>query len=91
MVRVLAARNAPAARRRRTLTLLHRLGAHREGTVCYRPVPATRTDDGTYILGGQYLYDPEDEVWEFAPGTRVYVEKRLLSGGMKMVATAFAR
>ena len=31
MGRVLAARNAPAARRRRTLTLLHRLGAHREG------------------------------------------------------------
>jgi hypothetical protein len=67
-----------------------------EGAVCYRPVPATRTADGTYILEGEDLYDPEDEAWEFAPGTRVYVEKRLLSGDFAiqsecLVATAIAR
>ena len=40
-----------------------------EGTPVYRPVLALSIKGDLYKLGGHELYDPEEEVWEFMPGT----------------------
>ncbi len=45
-----------------------------EGTVVFRPVPAIRQEDGTYILSKTADYDPEFESWQFVPGSRVVCE-----------------
>lgn len=58
-----------------------------EGTPTYRPVPAIKLyNKNVYILKGEDIYDPEDEVWEFKPGTHVIAEKRKLSDGMFLIA-----
>jgi len=44
-----------------------------------------------YILGEvEGVSVPEDEEWEFPPGTRVRVERRQLKNGMGLVAIARA-
>jgi hypothetical protein len=45
-----------------------------EGIDVWRPVAATALPDGTYILVTTPV--PDDEQWEFPPGSRVVVEKR---------------
>jgi hypothetical protein len=57
-----------------------------EGSLVYRPVPAKAMGDNIYQLGGIELYDPEDELWEFMPGTLIEVEMRNLEGEQKLVA-----
>lgn len=57
-----------------------------EGTEVFRPVPATMTSASTCILGGAEFYDPEDEQWEWLPGTLVKVEARNLEGAQVLVA-----
>jgi hypothetical protein len=47
-----------------------------EGTDVFRPVSAQLVRDSTYLLGGENIFDPEDEHWEFPPGTTVNVEAR---------------
>jgi hypothetical protein len=47
-----------------------------EGVDCWRPVPAVKVNDSIYILQGFDIYDPDDEEWEFPPGTRVLVEEK---------------
>jgi hypothetical protein len=59
-----------------------------EGTVVYRPCPATRIADKVYRLGTSEGYDPEDEHWEFPPGSTVRCEATTLDGSMVMVAVA---
>jgi hypothetical protein len=48
-----------------------------EGTDTWRPVPAIKIDDSTYVLQGEDFYNSEDEEWEFLPGSRVRVKERL--------------
>lgn len=42
-----------------------------EGTDTIRPTQALDLGDGTYKLLPTENYDPEDEIWEFLPGTIV--------------------
>ncbi len=57
-----------------------------EGTKAYRPVPAVELENNIYKLKGHDIYDPEDEAWEFKPGTHVVVEERKLDGDLVLVA-----
>ncbi len=57
-----------------------------EGTKVYRPVPACEIENSIYKVGGFENYDPEDETWEFPPGTYVVVEEQNLEGETVLVA-----
>ena len=59
-----------------------------EGTEVHRPVPATPVGAGTVLLLEPEGYDPEDEEWEFTPGTVVRVERRALEGVDALVAVS---
>jgi hypothetical protein len=48
-----------------------------EGTDVSRPAPALLQKDGSYLLFATDGYDPQDEKWEFFPGTRVICEKKI--------------
>jgi hypothetical protein len=52
-----------------------------EGVNVWRPVPAYRIDQRTYALLRSDDYDPDDETWEFPPGSVVECENRRLSDG----------
>lgn len=39
-----------------------------------------------FKVEGHDMYDPEDEEWEFVPGSLVMVERKTLSGGLVPVA-----
>jgi len=49
-----------------------------EGSSCFRQVPATKLSANTYLVHGEDLHDPDDEEWEFLPGTIVRVEEKVL-------------
>lgn len=57
-----------------------------EGTKVYRPVPASQIENNLYEVGGFEIYDPEDEVWEFTPGTYVLVKEQNIDGENVLVA-----
>ncbi len=57
-----------------------------EGTDVWRPVPAWRVDDSTYIVLRPGWYDPEDERWEFPPGTTVICEPKTITDGTILAA-----
>lgn len=59
-----------------------------EGTIVYRPVSAHRIKDHIYEVKGYDIYDPEDEIWEFPPGSHVLVEERNMDGDLVWVAVA---
>ncbi len=58
-----------------------------EGTIVYRPVPAIEMGDDIYQVEGEEIYDPDDEEWEFLPGTEVRVEQKEFEGKKVLVAT----
>ena len=57
-----------------------------EGTIVYRPVPAIEVNKGVFELFGFDIYNPDDEIWEFMPGTLVITEEKNLSGETVLVA-----
>ena len=57
-----------------------------EGTEVYRPVPSLQQGDNIYKVFGNDIYDPNDETWEFLPGSVVICEQRQLSGEICLVA-----
>lgn len=57
-----------------------------EGTKVYRPVPAREVQSNIYEIGGFEIYDTEDEIWEFTPGTYVLVEEQKLNGEKVLIA-----
>jgi hypothetical protein len=57
-----------------------------EGTTVYRPTRAVQVSSGAVKLLAPKNFDPSDEQWEFAPGSVVRVERRVLSGGEALVA-----
>lgn len=59
-----------------------------EGTVVYRPAPAEPLGAHVVRLLTPEGYDPEDEEWEFKPGTTVRVVGRLLSEGEVLAAVS---
>jgi hypothetical protein len=58
-----------------------------EGVDVWRPVPATNLGNGQYQLLAPDDYDPDDESWEFPPGTTVECHPQMLSDGVVLVAT----
>lgn len=59
-----------------------------EGVNVWRPVPALRVDTDTYVILKPDDHDPEDERWEFPPGSVVTVKDRKLSDGTVRAAVA---
>lgn len=57
-----------------------------EGTEVFRPVPAIAQSGSRYLLGGQEFFYPDNERWEFPPGSIVEVELKELSGEAVLVA-----
>ena len=58
-----------------------------EETDVWRPAEAEALGDGRYRVLRPHDYDPEDEVWEFVPGTTVHCALRRMSDGDFMVAS----
>jgi hypothetical protein len=61
-----------------------------EGTLVFRPSPAEFLESSKVRLVAPPDYDPEDENWEFKPGSVVRVELRLLEGAEEYIAVALA-
>ncbi len=57
-----------------------------EGTTCLRPTFAVILRDGTYRLLPTPAYDPDNEHWEFPPGTVVRCRRERWSSGEVLVA-----
>jgi hypothetical protein len=62
-----------------------------EGTDVWRPVRASVLDDSRFIILKSNDYDPETEIWEFPPETRVRcIRKAFADGDESLVAIAIA-
>lgn len=61
-----------------------------EGTLVFRASPAEFLGASAARLVAPAGYDPEDEDWEFKPGSVVRVELRQLEGAEVYVAVALA-
>jgi hypothetical protein len=57
-----------------------------EGVGVWRPAPAWRIGPRTYIVLRPEGYDPDDERWEFPPGSVVECEQRQLADGPVLAA-----
>lgn len=57
-----------------------------EGANVWRPVPARKVAESVYELLSPPDYDPDDETWEFPPGSVVQCAPRHTSGGEHLVA-----
>lgn len=57
-----------------------------EGTTVYRPVPAIELSENIFQLKGEEIFDPDDEEWEFLPGTKVRVRQKEFDGENILVA-----
>jgi len=57
-----------------------------EGVDVWRPAPAYRVDDATFVLLRPDDYDPEDETWEFPPGAMVECEHKNIRDGQILAA-----
>lgn len=52
-----------------------------EGTFCTRPTKAISLGKGLFRLLPAPNYDPEDEIWEFLPGSVVRMKTRKSASG----------
>lgn len=52
-----------------------------EGTDTIRPTQAEEVGIGLYRLFPSPKYDPEDEIWEFVPGTVVKIKEIMTDKG----------
>ena len=57
-----------------------------EGVNVWRPAPAVEIDPNTFVLLRPEDYDPEDETWEFPPGSVVIAENRRIRDGEILAA-----
>jgi hypothetical protein len=57
-----------------------------EGTKVLKPVEAIETGSNTFVIGGHDIYDPNDETWEFPPGTVVKVKEQVNNGELLLIA-----
>jgi hypothetical protein len=63
-----------------------------EGTEVWRPTRATPLADGIFEINEPDDYDPEIEIWEFPPHTKVRCVPRKFADGEKaLVAVAVAQ
>ncbi|MEQ1888990.1 MAG: hypothetical protein ABL951_07400 [Alphaproteobacteria bacterium] len=59
-----------------------------EGTPTARPTLAIPLSNGLFKILPASNYDPEDEIWEFLPGSIVRCEKRNYRGDDYLLAVA---
>ncbi|PXW87826.1 hypothetical protein C8R34_10974 [Nitrosomonas sp. Nm84] len=57
-----------------------------EGVEVFRPVSATQVAPNVFVLDGADSYDPEDEEWEFPPGSRISTVERMMEGNRVLIA-----
>lgn len=57
-----------------------------EGTPVFRPTHGVLLGEGRYKLLPTDDYDPEDETWEFLPGSVVFGKMQRLDGEVVIVA-----
>lgn len=57
-----------------------------EGASVWRPVPAWQIDRETFIVLRPEGYDPDDEKWQFPPGSTVVCEPKTLPDGTVLAA-----
>jgi hypothetical protein len=57
-----------------------------EGMTVWRPVPARKLADGSYLLERPENYDPDLEDWQFPPGAIVVCEPRATADGTILAA-----
>jgi hypothetical protein len=62
-----------------------------EGTDVWRPAPAWKINPSTYIVLRPDDYDPDDEKWEFPPGSTVVVEPRKFQDANVLAAVRSAQ
>jgi hypothetical protein len=62
-----------------------------DGTACARPTEGEQLADGIFRMLPTPDYDPENEHWEFPPGTIVRIEKRESANGRYLLAVALAQ
>jgi hypothetical protein len=61
-----------------------------EGVNVWRPTQAEALPDGSYRVLPVPDYDPNDEMWQFPPGSQVICEPRRLSNGSVLAAVRLA-
>ena len=59
-----------------------------EGVDVFRPTSAEPVDESLFRVLPTGNYDPNDEKWEFVPGSIVRCDKQTLSGEQVLVAMA---
>ena len=59
-----------------------------EGVEVVRPTSAELLNSGLYKVHPTPNYDPQDEQWEFVPGSIVKVVKKTMADGELLVAVA---
>jgi len=59
-----------------------------EGTDVWRPVKAEEIGELTYRIIDDGSYDPNDEEWEFLPGSKVVCQMQKKSSGNILVAVS---
>ncbi len=57
-----------------------------EGVDVWRPVPAWKVQENVYIILRPDWYDPDDEHWEFPPGSTVVCEPKTITDGPILAA-----
>jgi hypothetical protein len=57
-----------------------------EGTEVFRPTKSLDLGNGIFKLEATIDYDPEEEIWEFVPGSEVKGEFRPFESGQFLVA-----
>ena len=62
-----------------------------EGTEVWRPVPALKVGESVYVVLRPDDYDPEDERWQYPPGSVVECSARRLADGEVLAATKPSR
>src|SRR5262245_51257477 len=62
-----------------------------EGTDAWRPTVGRRVGPMTFEVLPTPKYDPEDEKWEFTPGTIVKGQYRRMEGGVWLLAVRAAQ
>ncbi len=60
-----------------------------EGTEVWRPVSAVFLGNSCYKLMGTDIFDPEDEEWEFLPGSHVKTISKESEGKLILIANGF--
>ena len=59
-----------------------------EDVAVWRPVPAHEVEPSTFIVLRPDDYDPDDEHWEFPPGSVVQCQRRTIRDGEILAAVS---